>query len=189
MANYPVPQNFRDLSGLVFCRLIVLARASNAPDQCAQWFCKCECGNFTIVRSRSLIVGTTKSCGCLNRDNHIRHGHARVGLSPTYRSWMSMKTRCLNPTPKYFQRYGGRGITVCLRWMDFKNFLADMGERPEGTTLDRYPNNNGNYEPGNCRWATKSEQNGNRRKYKKRTKKEMEECRTKTELYKQARID
>lgn len=81
------------------------------------------------------------------------HGHSVGGPSRTYCSWQAMKTRCLNPRASNYERYGGRGITVCKRWLRFRNFLADMGERPEGMTLDRYPNYNGNYEPGNCRWA------------------------------------
>lgn len=91
-----------------------------------------------------------------------KHGHStRETLSPTYRSWQHMRTRCLNPKDKNFPRYGGRGITVCAQWGDFKNFLADMGERPKGCSLDR-KDANGNYEPGNCRWATEIQQQNNR---------------------------
>lgn len=88
------------------------------------------------------------------------HGMSRT---PTWRSWSCMLTRCRNPCASDYQRYGGRGITVCDRWRSFENFFTDMGERPEGKTLDRI-NNNGNYEPGNCRWATPSEQSQNKRK-------------------------
>jgi len=100
--------------------------------------------------------------GAANR----RHGHSpRNGkLSLTYHSWQAMKLRCYYPSQPGFKNYGARGIAVCDRWRNsFENFLADMGERPEGKTLDRYPNNDGNYEPGNCRWATLSEQQRNRR--------------------------
>lgn len=95
-----------------------------------------------------------------------RHGHARhrtSGLSPTYQSWQAMLRRCRDPRHPHFADYGGRGITVCERWRRFEDFLADMGERPAGKTLDRYPNRDGNYEPGNCRWATRREQQENRK--------------------------
>lgn len=92
------------------------------------------------------------------------HGHTRHGLiSREYRSWSSMKERCNNPNSISWKYYGARGITVCERWFKFENFLADMGPRPQGTTLDRFPNKDGNYEPGNCRWATATEQRANRR--------------------------
>ena len=80
-----------------------------------------------------------------------------------YKSWQAMKTRCQNPTNPGYARYGAKGIKVCERWQKFENFLADMGIRPEGTSLDRYPNNSGNYEPGNCRWATDEQQHENRK--------------------------
>ncbi len=95
----------------------------------------------------------------------VKHGHARdFNETPTYRSWQRMKNRCLNPNKDNYALYGGRGIQVCERWRSsFENFLADMGERPEGKTLDRYPNPDGNYEPNNCRWATPKEQTNNTR--------------------------
>ena len=96
---------------------------------------------------------------------HGRHGHARKGsVSVEYSTWNAMMARCFNPSLKFFERYGGRGITVCDRWMQFENFLADMGPRPSALhSIDRYPDKNGNYEPGNCRWATKKEQSRNTR--------------------------
>lgn len=100
--------------------------------------------------------------------NGRKHGHShmlhRGGSSPTYRSWQAMLRRCLTPTNHVYKHYGGRGIKVCERWLKFENFLVDMGERPEGKTLDRWPDKNGNYEPGNCRWATQQEQMLNTRR-------------------------
>jgi hypothetical protein len=101
--------------------------------------------------------------GILHNQHNKTHGHARgIKQSPTYISWCSMKQRCLDPNRKDYHYYGGRGIKVCERWHKFENFLKDMGERPEGKTLDR-KNNDGNYIPDNCQWATSKEQCNNRR--------------------------
>ena len=128
--------------------------------------CECSCGteNFQVLL-RSIRHGETKSCGCLQKEvNQSRVKHNQT-CSPTYYSWQAMKTRCLNPNSDNFQNYGGRGITVCERWLNsFENFLEDMGERPEGMTLDRV-DVNGNYCKDNCRWTTNSLQVFNRRKY------------------------
>lgn len=98
----------------------------------------------------------------------VRHGHTSGRtMSPTYYSWSTMRTRCRNPKCNRYANYGGRGIRICERWELFENFLADMGERPSGLSLDRYPDKNGNYEPGNCRWATSKEQAQNRRPRRK----------------------
>lgn len=154
-----------DLRRRRFTRLKVLASAGSTWDGHAQWSCVCDCGNEITVRSKNLLSGNTKSCGCLKLEgNNFRHGHALTySASPTYRSWQKMRSRCNNPRNNRWEEYGGRGISVCRRWDVFENFLADMGERPEGTTLDRI-NVDGDYKPGNCRWATPKEQRENRRR-------------------------
>lgn len=138
--------------------------------------CECGCGQYTYLaphtdRSKQWIRGQPLRFlnghnGAANgRRARTSHGHAAERtMSRTYRSWMSMRDRCTNPNYKRWEDYGGRGIKVCERWLDsFEAFLADMGERPPGKTLDRYPDVNGDYEPGNCRWATLKEQRANRR--------------------------
>ncbi len=151
--------------GLRFGRLIIIGPAeSRASNRALRWTARCDCGRTKEIDGTSMLKGDTRSCGCLRRElarkAHVTHDRRHT---PEYASWGSMRTRCLNPTCPQFWRYGGAGITVCERWNDFGNFLADMGERPEGTTLDRYPDMRGNYEPGNCRWATKTEQARNRK--------------------------
>ena len=128
------------------------------------------------TRHIRLLVGIWRfplvrgSCGCV-KAKHRKHGHTAIDPehpdrnrhSPTYRSWCAMLSRCHNPKDPHWPGYGGRGISVCKRWRaGFVNFLADMGERPESHTLDRFPDNEGNYKPGNCRWATSAEQAANR---------------------------
>lgn len=106
-------------------------------------------------------------CRRCNHTPGLRHGHnTREAKSPTYQSWAGMKSRCLNPHDDNFHNYGGRGISICKRWLKFENFLADMGKRPVGRTLDRFPDKNGNYERRNCRWATWKEQMNNTRRNK-----------------------
>jgi hypothetical protein len=132
------------------------------------WLCRCDCGIERVVVGYRLTSGRSGSCGCMNREIVVRattkHGHNRSSTARThvYRAWASMLCRIRARRGENFRLYGSRGIIVCERWLKFENFLADMGEPPFGTTLDR-KDNDGNYEPGNCRWATVGQQNHNRR--------------------------
>ena len=151
-----------DMAGMVFGHLSVVRRvAARGASKQAFWLCHCSCGSEVIKAGFSIRNGSG-SCGCQRRVS-TAHGHTRGGKSSaTYQTWRAMVARCNDVRDKQFPSYGARGITVCARWMTFENFLADMGERPTGTTLDR-KNNSGNYEAGNCAWATPTEQARNRR--------------------------
>jgi hypothetical protein len=152
-----------DLTGQIFGRLKVTSRAENRNAR-PTWHCDCECGNSCIARGGDLRSGRHRSCGCLQMDAATRHGHSSYTgpPSPTYKTWIGMIQRCTNQAAPHYDTYGGRGITVCEKWRNFIQFLKDMGERPEGLTLDR-KNTNGNYEPDNCQWSTRKEQGRNRR--------------------------
>ena len=154
-----------DLTNKRFGHLVVL-RYVGVQKQRKQWLCLCDCGRKTTLSSTQLRLGRTTSCGCFRKQWPLTHGHTANGKwSPTYRTWKAMMTRCHNPSsPQYF-KYGGSGIVVCKRWHKFENFLADMGERPAGKTIDRYPNPSGIYKPSNCRWATPKQQRHNRLDY------------------------
>ena len=161
---------FRDLTGQQFGRLKAIRLAGRTAAGQAMWECLCQCGKTTTVYGVSLTRGKSQSCDCLRLERvkaaATKHGHAQRSFhqTGTYTSWCSMLARCQNPNRERYPNWGGRGITVCERWQGehgFENFLADMGPRPAGTTLDRFPNNDGNYEPGNCRWATPKEQQAN----------------------------
>lgn len=157
-----------DRAGQRYGRLVAISKMSK--NGLVFWRCRCDCGTEIEARACHLASGASRSCGCL-RDELIakltfKHGHHRKsGPSRTYISWRNMHIRCGYPGHPRYRDYGGRGIRVCKRWSGprgFIHFLADMGERPAGKTLDRYPNKNGNYTPSNCRWATPSEQAYNR---------------------------
>lgn len=156
-------RKFKDITGQVFGRLTVLAPRKVGRKY--RWLCRCECGNETIVQRGALLGGTTASCGCLATEMLIARSSTHcMTRTPEHRTWAGMKSRCYNQHTHSFSDYGGRGITVCNRWREsFEAFYADMGPRPSPRhSLDRI-DNDGNYEPGNCRWATRSEQQTNKR--------------------------
>lgn len=162
------PRPVEDLTGRRFSRLVVVEEAPRlGRRRRVAWRVVCDCGGTAIVSSNMLNRGHTRSCGCLQRERaaelarkkNYRHG---MTSTPTHNSWHAMVGRCNVPTSTNYARYGARGVTVCERWLTFENFLADMGERPEGATLDRIDNSKG-YKPGNARWATPTQQTRNRR--------------------------
>ena len=157
-----------DLTGRTFGRLTAEWPAGRRGHQII-WLCVCSCGKLHLAESGNLITGTTASCGCARIGVNFQHGHT-IPKTPEYHSWVAMRVRCTNPSHPAFSRYGGAGIKVCERWINsFETFLADMGPQPSNKrtasgkrsfySIDRWPNRSGNYEPGNCRWATRSEQN------------------------------
>lgn len=170
-----MPAKSLDITGERYGRLVAICSTGRKRGSNYIWQFKCDCGNEVELVSGDVRSGSSSSCGCFAREecgkrmrevavrvNPLRAIHSMTG-SRTFVSWDSMKQRCLNPSHNSYDYYGGRGIKVCTAWLDsFEAFLADMCERPKGMTLDRI-DPDGNYEPGNCRWATAKDQGNNKR--------------------------
>ena len=161
---------YLDITGQRFGRLVALRDAGRKRNSNKRstvvWLCRCDCGKEVITTGVLLRAGETKSCGCLKRINSGRrtHGMSSYGTTrtPEYVTWGMMRKRCNNKNDARYNDYGGRGITVCERWNSFENFLADMGPRPKGFSIERV-NVDGNYEPSNCKWIPWRDQSKNRR--------------------------
>lgn len=149
-----------DLTGMRFGKLMVIRRAPNNGEKIL-WYCQCDCGRRSKVYTGNLRRGRTKGCGC-----QIVHQTHDMSYTSTYRIWAGMKQRCLNPRSHAWKYYGGRGIVITKRWLKFENFFADMGERPPRLTIERTNNEKG-YSKRNCIWATRSQQQHNKRMWKK----------------------
>lgn len=155
----------KDLTGKQFGLLTVIERAGRNKHRRALWLCKCKCGNNKVITGAGLTRGNTNSCGCSSRnlasEKITTHGNAGKGKnrSTEYHTWSNMIQRCGNSNSKYYDIYGGRGISVCERWSNsFEDFLEDMGKKPSlKHSIDRI-DVNGNYEPNNCKWSTQIEQ-------------------------------
>jgi len=155
-----------NITGLTFGRLTVLSESDlRTKDGKVKWLCRCSCGIEKIISGKELRNGDSRSCGCLERETLLKR-NTKHGLSktPEYHIWKAIKQRCCNIEDHAYKDYGGRGITMCDRWLNsFENFISDMGDKPEGLfSIDRKDNDLG-YSPDNCFWATKKEQGKNKR--------------------------
>lgn len=148
----------KDLSGEQFGLWTVIRRSGTFPHGDAGWLCRCACGTEKPVNSATLKSGSSKSCGCIKHKT-ITHG---MHKTRTYKSWVCMKSRCNDENNPSYKNYGGRGISVCKRWEKFENFLEDMGEVPDGYSLERIDVNIG-YAAANCKWIPLGRQNDNKR--------------------------
>lgn len=167
--SLPLGNRFVNATGVRFGKLVA-KEYTGKRGRFPIWRCLCDCGKTKVLSLYKLRSGHTKSCGCLKQKKlraglRTAHGQSKRGaVTKTYTVWATMIGRCCNPKDHKYAGYGGRGITVCKRWRDsFENFLADMGEKPDGMSIDRV-NNDGNYEPDNCRWATATQQARNTRR-------------------------
>lgn len=171
---------FKDITGQRFGRLVAVKPNALNKHKRWDWEYICDCGNTLITDAGGPRSGNTRSCGCLRSEaTSARMATHRKGGTPEHRAWAHMLRRCRSPDEPMYPQYGGRGIRVCDRWLKFENFLADMGEKPPGLSLDRI-DVNGNYEPNNCRWATWLQQ-ANNKQFNRRTE-YMGETITITEL-------
>jgi len=164
--------NLLDLTGQKFGYWIVVCRSARTDN--SYWICQCICKKRKALLGTNLKSGMTKSCGCKAKEllsvSNRHHGHAPItGLTSEYIAWCNLKARCNNPKRNDYERYGGRGIAVCERWMNsFENFIADMGLKPSPKLSIERIDNHGNYEPSNCKWATSLEQSRNQRPRRKK---------------------